>query len=307
MRKPYIAVVGSINLDLVIQCETLPKAGETLFGSDLTECYGGKGANQAVAAARAGSDVLMIGRVGDDSFGARLRDNLNREDIDCQGVSAVPGPSGFAMIAVDAQGENSILVAPGANAALQPEDVFAAEAHMAECDFVVLQLECPQETVLAAIEVAKRNRIPVLLDPAPAPNEFSNKLLEVDWICPNESEAATLTGRPVSDQRSAEAAAIRLHEAGAKHIVMTRSAAGCLFYEGESFKHIAAPEVDCIDSTAAGDAFAGALSFALAADFGVDEAIEFACTAGALACTKLGAQTAIPTRKQIVARMELGD
>lgn len=307
MRKPYIAVVGSINLDLVIRCEALPQAGETLFGSDLTECYGGKGANQAVAAARAGSDVLMIGRVGDDAFGARLRDNLKREGIGCQEVTTVPGPSGFAMIAVDAQGDNSILVVPGANAALKPENVFAAEAHIAECDLVVLQLECPQETVLAAVEVAKRNRIPVLLDPAPAPNKFSSKLLEVDWICPNESEAARLTGRPVSDQRTAEAASVMLHEAGAKHVVITRGPEGSLHYDGESFKHIPAPKVDCVDSTAAGDAFAGALSFALAADFGVDEALEFACSAGALACTNLGAQAAIPRHDQIAARMQLGD
>ncbi|MEM7559035.1 MAG: ribokinase [Planctomycetota bacterium] len=307
MRKPYIAVVGSINLDLVIQCEVLPQAGETLFGSDLNECYGGKGANQAVAAARAGSDVLMIGRVGDDSFGARLRDNLTREAVDCQEVLAVPGPSGFAMIAVDSNGENSILVVPGANAELKPEDVFAAEAHIAKCDLVALQLECPQETVLAAIDVAKRNRIPVLLDPAPAPSEFSSKLLEIDWICPNESEAASLTGRPVSDQRTAETAAVKLHEAGAKHVVITRGDAGCLFYDGGSFKHISAPETDCVDSTAAGDAFAGALSFALAADFDVDEALEFACAAGALACTSLGAQTAISWHEQIVARIELED
>lgn len=307
MRKPSIAVVGSINLDLVIQCEALPRAGETLFGSDLTEYYGGKGANQAVAAARAGSDVLMIGRVGDDSFGARLRGNLMREGIDCQEVLAVPAPSGFAMITVDAQGDNSILVVPGANAALKPTDVLRAEEQIAECDLVALQLECPQEAVLAAIEVAKRHRIPVLLDPAPAPNEFSSKLLEVDWICPNESEAATLTGRPVTDQRSAEAAAVKLHEAGAKHVVITRGASGCLHYDGERSKHITAHQIDCVDSTAAGDAFAGALSFALAADFGVDEALEFACTAGALACTSLGAQTAIPRHEQIAARTELGD
>ena len=192
MTKPSIAVLGSINMDLVFQCAKLPIPGQTISGKSLVQLPGGKGANQAVAAARSGGDVRMIGRVGDDSFGAGLVANLRRESIECRRIESVSNcESGIAVIGVEESGENSIVVIPGANAKLTESDVEAAGDVIAQSDILLIQLEIPLEAVAAGIAIAKHHGVPIVLDPAPAVS-LPKELLDVDLICPNQSEASVL-------------------------------------------------------------------------------------------------------------------
>ncbi len=299
-RLPKIAVLGSINMDLVIRCAHLPRPGETLLAESAEEICGGKGANQAVAAARAGGDVSMIGRVGDDAFADRLMSNLVREGIDCSHVHKTENcPSGLATVFVEESGENSIVVVPGANGRFSREDVIAASSLIAASDILLVQLEVPLGTVVTAIEFARLAGVKVILDPAPAPDECPAELMNVDLISPNESEAAAIIGRTVGSVEDAEKAARELHKRGANNVAITMGAEGTLYWDGTSANLVAPFPTTVVDTTAAGDAFAGALAVHWVCSDNLVEAVSFANAAGSLAASRIGAQPGMATQEEI--------
>jgi ribokinase len=295
-------VVGSINMDLVLRVPRLPARGETIIGHDAQEIPGGKGANQAVAARRLGARVAMVGRVGSDAFGRRLRSELEQEGIDVRHVLAANDcSSGLALVTVEKSGENAIVVVPGANGRLAPADIAAAEDVFCDADVLLAQLEVPLATVVAALELAKRYGVLTILNPAPAPATFPAELLHVDVICPNESEAAALTKTPIKDVAGTDEAASRLLALGPRHAIITLGARGAVWAGREQgCKHYAALDITAVDTTAAGDAFAAALAVALAGGRGHDQAMQFASAAGALAASRPGAQPALPRRDEVL-------
>lgn len=298
-----ILVVGSLNWDWVLRCRAIPRPGQTVHGDSLSEVPGGKGANQAVAAARQGAEVHLIGRVGDDVCGERLREDLKREGVSPEGVVVTPGVrSGMAVITVEDSGENAITVLAGANALLSPTDVWRAESLFQAADLVMLQLESPLDTVLASIELARRGAARVLLDPAPALQRFPAELLQVDMLCPNETEASVLTGLPVETDEEVEVAARRLCELGAGCVLLTRGARGVTVatqVDGNVWS-VPSPVVNAVDSTAAGDAFAGAFAACLMRGHDLYDAVDHAVWAGAHAVTIPGARDSLPTLADIV-------
>ncbi len=300
VRQPVITVIGSINMDLVIRCAALPLPGQTISARSSAEVCGGKGANQAVAAARAGGRVTMAGRVGDDSFADRLVGNLMQEKINCDAVLPTTGcASGLAIVAVEDSGQNSIMVVAGANGQVSVDDVRAAQHTIAASDVVLLQLEIPLQSVLAAIEIAQQAEVPVILDPAPVPVTAPPELFQVEMLCPNETEATALTGVPVDSAESAETAARRLHEFGARHVAITLGDQGTLVFDGTSAELIAPYPVTVVDTTAAGDAFAGAFAVRRAEGATLRDAVRFANAAGALAASREGAQPGMAVREEI--------
>jgi ribokinase len=288
-------------MDLVVRSARLPRPGETIIGRETLELPGGKGANQAVAAARLEADVFMIGRVGDDGFGERLRAGLKHEGIDISHVAVTPKcASGVAIVAVEDSGENAITVIPGANGRLTPDDVTAATDLIREADVLLLQLEVPLETVLPAIELAVEFDTQVILDPAPAPASFPHKLLAVDVACPNETEAAALTGIQIRNLDDANNAALRLHAMGSRHAVITLGSQGAVVCGPDGWlEHVPSFPVEAVDSTAAGDAFAAGLGVSLAQGKPVSAAVRYGCAVGALATTRQGAQPAMPTAAEV--------
>jgi ribokinase len=309
MTLPRILVIGSINADLVVRCAKLPRPGETISARDVREVPGGKGANQAVAAARLGADVTMIGRVGDDAFGPRLRSGLleNGVNVDCV-VSTPDCASGLAIVAVEDSGENSILVVPGANGRLTPADIHTADELIRRADVILLQLEIPLETTIAAIKLARDYGVPVILDPAPAPTPDDNRpgmltdLLQVDVACPNEAEALALTNVRIETVADAEQAACCLRSLGPKYGIVTLGARGAVLCEPDSRPvFIPAFDITAVDTTAAGDAFAAALAIRVAQHAAMSDAVRFACAAGALAASRAGAQPAMPTADEVEA------
>jgi ribokinase len=287
-------------MDLVARTPRLPGAGETVLGTgDLLSIPGGKGANQAVAAARLGADVHMVGRVGDDAFGRTLLAGLRAERVDTRFVKRTPGvASGCASIFVDAHGENCIVVSPGANARVTPADVDAAEGIIRRAAVVVLQLEIPLATVRRAIGIARKHGVPTVLDPAPVPpGGLPDALFRVDVLTPNEHEAAQLAGAEHSDPK---VLASRLLARGPREVVLKLGAKGALSLDSADVMSWAKPfRVKAIDTTAAGDAFTGALAVAMAERMPHDAALRFANAAGALCCTRMGAQPALPTRGEV--------
>lgn len=300
---PTVSVFGSINMDLVVRCKSLPVVGQTLSAESADEICGGKGANQAVAAALAGGDVRMIGRIGDDAFSPRLLNNLRHHQVCCDGVSQSKDcASGLAIIAVESSGENAILLVAGANGRVSDADVNKHRHSIETSDALLVQLEVPTASVLAALRVAKDAGVRRILDPAPVATDWTDDLLDVDLVCPNESEASILTGMPVDSIDDANAAAMQLAQRGAKNVVITLGQRGTvLLCEGE-FHHVAPTAVQPVDTTAAGDAFAGALAVRWAETDDLLEAVRFASVAGALATTGLGAQPSLATRSQIEAK-----
>lgn len=294
-----LVVLGSINMDLVARCAVLPMPGQTLTASSFEEIPGGKGANQAVAAARAGGHASMIGRVGDDAFAGRLLDSLAGNGIDVNAVQRTPGPSGVAMINVADDGENQIVVVPGANGLVAPGDVDQFASLIANADALLLQLEIPIVCVLHAIEVAQQNGTRVILDPAPVPDGWRDDLLGVDLICPNETEAAAITGRPCATIEEAKSAALSLCDRGAKACVLTLGRQGAVLCEDRNCTVVEPFAVDAVDSTASGDAFAGALAVRWSESGSLVEAVRFGNAAGALAASQAGAQPSLPTREDI--------
>ena len=299
--EPKILVVGSINMDLVVRSPHMPVPGETVLGESFATSPGGKGANQAVAAARLGAHCCFLGRVGDDEFGRELLANLRAEKIDCTNVIATADvATGVAMIVVDSRGENSIVVASGANYRLTPDDVFGRSRAFEEADAVVLQLELPLPTVRAAIDLAKRHGCKVILDPAPAPSRLPAALCEVDVISPNVTEAELLTGSKTGEERADKNIALDLIARGALAAVLKLGARGSMVVTADGhMARIPAYDVNIVDTTGAGDAFTAALAVSVARGEDLRTAARLANAAGALACTKLGAQSAMPTAAEV--------
>jgi ribokinase len=302
--RSAIVVLGSINTDLVIRGPRLPAPGETVLGGEFFRAAGGKGANQAVAAARlAKGPVTFVGAVGDDDFGRVSLENLRRENLDCRHIKTVPGkPSGIALILVDALGENLIGVASGANGDLSPNDVEALPVELFDGARVFLTcLESPLHTVVRALQRAKSAGCRTILNPAPAHAGLvgSGCLDQVDVLTPNESEASSLTGFRVTDLDSAAAAAIRLCELGCGAAIVTRGAAGCVVVEGSVATCVEARKVTAVDTTAAGDAFNGAVAVALAEGCSLTDAARWATEVAAISVTRPGAQPSLPTRGEL--------
>ena len=295
-----ITVVGSLNMDLVVRSPRIPKPGETIIGSEFRTVPGGKGANQAVAAARMGAQVSMVGRVGDDAFGGALLDNLGASAVDRAFVTRDPeAATGIALITVDDGGQNSIVVASGANMCLLPADVDAAKAAIAASDALLLQLESPPETVTRAAEVARAHGVRVVLNPAPARPIPAALLSLVDVLIPNESETAYLAGMEVRDQAQAEAAAHSLRDSGVGTVVLTLGERGAMLAWVGGTELFPAFDVTPVDTTAAGDAFVAGFAVALAEGRSLAEAVRWGNAAGALATTKMGAQPSLPTRRAV--------
>jgi ribokinase len=298
-----IVVIGSLNMDLVAVAPRIPAAGETIIGSNFFTAPGGKGANQAYAAAKLGGETAMLGRVGEDDFGRAMRSNLAGVVCDVTGVRSIDGPSGVALIFVAETGANSIVVAPGANHALAPGDI-ARDGNLFEgCRIALLQLETPLETVTAAAIYAKQRGARVILDPAPAPAAALPKelLQAVDILTPNESEAAMLAGLTPGPLTADQAGAIArtLQAKGTKTVIVKLGEQGCLLAEGLEQRLIHAPKVKAIDTTAAGDVFNAALGVALSEGRELIAACEFAVKAGAVSVTRMGAQSSAPGREEV--------
>jgi ribokinase len=301
MARGRIVVVGSCNIDMYILTDNIPKPGETVLGREFQMNPGGKGANQAVAAARAGSEIFLVANVGDDVFGNQMVSNLAKERVSTDYLTLDRASStGVAMIMVDSAGQNIIAVAPGANMALSRRHVDRAEDTIKNADYVLVQMEIPQETIEYAITLAKEVRTPVVLNAAPARAKVlsAETIAMVETLVVNESEARALTDIEVADDAGAEAAARKLQSMGAKRVVVTLGAKGALAVAKDSL-YVPAREVEAVDTVGAGDAFCGALVTALAEGEEFAEAVRFANAAGALACMKVGAQSSLPSRIDI--------
>ena len=298
----YVVVVGSLNMDLVVRVPRFPTPGETVLGQDFGTFPGGKGANQAVAAARLGAKVSMIGRVGDDNLGHDLIQNLIREGIDIQHVSVDDTePTGVAMITVDEEGQNAIAVASGANMRLQSADVERAWDEIEPPDVLVMPLEVPLECLLTAAKLAQNVGSTVILNPAPARELPDGFLQYINVVVPNETETSILTGSELTDSSMTIVAARKLQSMGVNQIVLTLGASGALILDGEEAAIEIAPHVvDVVDTTAAGDAFVGGLAVAMGEGNSLYDSARMANAAGALATTVMGAQPAMPSRESVL-------
>jgi len=300
VRSKSIVVVGSSNTDLIIRVPRIPKAGETLLGGEFMSAAGGKGANQAVGAARSGGRVALIARVGTDAFGERAIKGLRRDGVDVSCVFRDKlAASGVALIFVARDGENSIAVAGGANARLSPADVGKAAGVIRAGALLVAQLETPLATVIAAAQVAVKAGVPVILNPAPA-QPLPNRLLKlISILTPNETEAELLTGIKVTQEAAAARACAKLRSRGVRTVILTLGARGAYLADTGGQQLVPGFKVKAVDSTAAGDIFNGALAVALAERKTLRDAVRFANAAAALSVTRLGAQPSAPTRVEI--------
>jgi ribokinase len=300
MQKP-IVVVGSINLDLVVGAERIPQVGETIIGNSFNTFYGGKGANQAVAAAKLGYPVAMVGNVGSDAFGTQLRNGLKDAGVDTAYVSTIEGPSGVALITTGRRGENNIVVVPGANGQFTPELLEQAAPLLQRSGFLLAQLEIPMETVEYLAQFAERHNIPLMLDPAPA-HQLSEKLLRrLTWITPNETEAKELLKAEIrSGDEDSYAAADRLLASGVKNVLLKLGSNGCVIAQGTLPKErIPAFSVDAVDTTAAGDAFNAGFAVGLMRGSTVVSSAVFASAVAAISVTRPGAQPSMPTGDEV--------
>ena len=297
-----IIVVGSSNTDMVIRSKKMPRPGETVLGGSFMMNQGGKGANQAVAAAKLGGDTMFVAKVGDDVFGHQTIDILKNCGVNTRhvGISETL-PSGVALINVDESGENCISVASGANAALMPSDIDAAESDIASAGILLMQLETPVETVAHAAAMAKKYGVTVVLNPAPAPAEKlpEGLLKNVDILIPNETEAEKISGQPVADRASAANAVDKIRKSGVGTVICTLGAEGCLVCDGDTCESFPAVKVRAVDTTAAGDTFCGALCVGLAEGLALGDAVTLANRAAAISVTRPGAQQSVPTRSEV--------
>ncbi len=294
MKQPHIVVVGSANIDLTTFTDVIPRAGETIFGKEFNLGFGGKGANQAVAARLCGADVSMIARVGDDLFGAATIQNFESYGIDASQVKITPGvSSGVAPIFVDSSGQNRILVVKGANDRLEPADVVIGQA-----DMIVLQLEIPLETVYHTLRLARSRGIPVILNPAPGQPIDMQEAAHADYVIPNETEAEALSDVAVHDPDSARVCARKLLESGLRRVIITLGAQGALCASAEGMTHVPPFPVQPVDTTGAGDAFIGSLAYFLASGYSEADAVKRANVYAALSTLSAGTQKSFATAER---------
>ena len=294
-----ICVAGSLNMDLCVGTSRVPVMGETIIGGGFFTSPGSKGANQCVAAAKLGADVTMLGCVGGDAFGTQLVENLRRYGVNVEHVRVVEdAPTGVAVILLK-DGDNCIIVDPGANAAFLPLDIEKLEGVIASGDALVLQLEIPIETARRAMEIARAHGVPVLLNPAPAQKLPADFLALADVLIPNESECEILTGLPCSNAEQAEQAAQALLALGVPRTVITRGGSGVTYSSGDAMVHKPARSPYVVDTTAAGDSFVGGLAVSLANGEAFHDAIDFAVSVAALTVTRRGAQESLPSLEDV--------
>jgi ribokinase len=298
--RPKIVVIGCLHTDFTVKVKTIPRIGESVLGKSFKRSPGGKGANQAVAAARLGADVVLIGRVGADVFGKELIKNLRENGIDTKYIIEDSETyTGFALIMVDEDGDNILAVASGADMRIRKEDIDRAEEIIKLSDILLIQLETPLQIVEYAINIAFNKGVKVLLNPAPAQKLSKDLLKKVYVLIPNEKEAELLSNVKIKDLNSSKISAKKLLENGTKNIVITLGKNGSIIATKEETVHINGLNVNAIDTTGAGDAFCGALAVALSSGKELKEAVIYANYAGALATTKIGAQEALPTKEEL--------
>lgn len=288
-----ITVIGSINMDLVVQMDVFPKKGETVLGSLFTTVPGGKGANQAVAAARLGSQVKMLGAVGTDSFGTELRANLNEENIDTSLMINTNGATGIANILLH-ESDNRIVVVPGANSKVTPEEIASAKTVIENSQLVVMQLEIPVETIEYSLKLCKELQVPVLFNPAPAANFDIEWMPYIKYLTPNETECALLFGDDVE-------AALEKYP---NQLIVTLGEGGARYFDGTKHVHVKGYKTTAVDTTGAGDTFNGAFAHAITNGQSIEEAVFFANLAASLSVEKFGAQGGMPKLEEVIARKE---
>lgn len=296
-----ILVIGSLNMDMVIPIEQMPLKGETILGGNITHIPGGKGANQACAVGKLGGDVVMLGCVGDDQFGKALCENLMRAGVDVSHVGKVEQvPTGIAVILVDAEGSNSIVVAPGTNSKCDVQYLKDYDEILKDCDFVIFQMEIPKDAIWYGIFRAKELGKTVILNPAPVPEFIPEEILQkIDYITPNEVEAVKLAGLEGDSLEVIEEAAGRLLQKGIVNVLVTLGSRGVMLMKEGYCEVFPARKVDAVDTTAAGDCFNGAFAVGLAEGMAVEEAIAFGNLASSIAVTRKGAQSSIPARSEV--------
>lgn len=294
-----ICVIGSLNMDLVVNVEKMPKAGQTLLGSNFKEVPGGKGANQAVAMARLNGNVTMIGKVGNYSFGETLVNSLKKDNVNTDYIQVEEGPSGVALITVDKNAQNSIVVAPGANYKLTKEDIDKNIDAIKNSDIVVVQLETPLETIKYALKKAKELGKYTILNPAPAVVLEDEIIENVDLLTPNETELEIISQKSISNEDDINECAQIMINKGVKELIVTLGSKGSLYINKETSMFKKAYKVEAIDTTAAGDSYTGALAVAIASGKDMEYAMDFASKVGALSVMKEGAQSSLPTLTEV--------
>ncbi len=304
-NAPRICVVGACNIDLISYVPRLPREGETLHGSRFQQGFGGKGANQAVMAAKLGAQVTMISKLGEDSFGEDTLRNFQSLGMDTAHVHQTSeAASGVAPIAVDADGRNSIIIVTGANDLLTDAEIEAARPAIAQAGVLVCQLEIPVERSLKALQVAREEGVRTIFNPAPARESLPAELYRLsDIFCPNESECELLTGLPVETDAQAEAAARALLERGPQTVILTLGKRGALIVDGASARRVEAEAVQAVDSTGAGDSFVGSLAYFLARGNALDDAVDRACRIATRSVLRPGTQTSFPDAAELGALM----
>lgn len=303
MSAKKIVVVGSSNMDMVVKTAHIPVPGETVLSGSFFMNPGGKGANQAVAASRLGAEVIFISKLGNDVFGKQFSQLFSEENIDTSFLASDDTlPSGVALITVDQEGENSIVVASGANANLNIDDIKTALPTIAAAGIILLQLEIPMTVVEYVAGYAASHNVRTILNPAPAAVLSETLLRQIDILTPNETETAMIAGVPVSNVEEAKKAAMLICKKGVNTVIVTLGAKGALICEGNRCSMVEARKVQPVDTTAAGDVFNGALAVALSEGKDMQDAVRFACDAAAISVTRLGAQSSIPYRNELIAQ-----
>lgn len=294
-----ICVIGSLNMDLVVNVDTMPKPGQTIIGSNFKEVPGGKGANQAVAMARLNGNVSMIGKVGEDGFGQTLINSLKNDKVDTTYIQTAKGATGVALITVDKNAQNSIVVSPGANFEVKEDDIDNNIEAIKNSDIVVLQLETPLNTIKYALNKAKELNKYTILNPAPAVKLDDEIIKNVDLLTPNETELEIISGVSIETEEDIQKAAQIMIEKGVKELIVTLGSKGSLYINKEKSMFKKAYKVEAVDTTAAGDSYTGALAVALSQDKCIEDAMDFASKVGALSVLKEGAQSSLPTLEDV--------
>lgn len=294
-----ICVIGSLNMDLVVNVDTMPKPGQTIIGSNFKEVPGGKGANQAVAMARLNGNVSMIGKVGEDGFGQTLINSLKNDKVDTTYIQTAKGATGVALITVDKNAQNSIVVSPGANFEVKEDDIDNNIEAIKNSDIVVLQLETPLNTIKYALNKAKELNKYTILNPAPAVKLDDEIIKNVDLLTPNETELEIISGVSIETEEDIQKAAQIMIEKGVKELIVTLGSKGSLYINKEKSMFKKAYKVEAVDTTVAGDSYTGALAVALSQDKNIEDAMDFASKVGALSVLKEGAQSSLPTLEDV--------